>query len=237
MLNFKTRFVERASRLIAFCRYFGFVKSLMTFLNFLSTRFLFIDYWNIIVLTRENVKSPPSDFKERLSVRIANYEELIDLESKGFVPKKSAERMKASWRCLLCFVDNEFAGYTWVWFGNDPLMTPHFRVEIPDHLVFNHFAFTLLKFRGMGLQSYRHYALLNTEELLNKQGLIGWVQYTNWASRRGQAKSGYQTIGRILIFGTRKHFYTYFSKGLRSYGIKRVSKHKPYTSKKLPQET
>ncbi len=233
MLSFKTRFVERVNRLMAFCRHFGVAKSAMTFLNFLSTRFLFIDCWNIIVLKRERVKIPPNIDRDRLSVRFATYEDLINFESKGLVPKKSAERMKDSWRCLLCFANKKFAGYTWVWLGKDPLMAPGFRLEIPDNLVFNHFAFTLPQFRGMGLQSYRHYALLNTVELSEKEGLIGWVQYTNWASKRGQEKSGYKTIGHILIFGTKRHFYTYFSKALRSFGIQRVSEHKCEARKKI----
>jgi hypothetical protein len=95
-------------------------------------------------------------------------------------------------------------------------------ISVPAQLLNNYDGLTLPEFRGLGLQPYRHHQLLNSGLWQDKRGLLGFVYQTNFASRRGQGKSGYRTIGSIWVFGSRRHFVALFSGSLRRLGICRL---------------
>jgi hypothetical protein len=79
-----------------------------------------------------------------------------------------------------------------------------------------------VEFRGLGLQPYRHHQLLNSGLWQDKRGLLGYVFQTNFASRKGQTKSGYRKIGSIWLLGSRRRFITWFSPALRRLDIRRL---------------
>ncbi len=95
-------------------------------------------------------------------------------------------------------------------------------IAVPDSYVYNYAALTLPEFRGLGLQPYRHHQLLDSGLWHDKRGLLGYVFQTNYASRKGQAKSGYRRIGSIWLLGSRRHYLTWFTPALRRLGIRRL---------------
>ena len=93
---------------------------------------------------------------------------------------------------------------------------------MPANFLYNYAGFTHPDFRGGGLQSYRHRSVLDNERWTDRRALLGYVAATNFASQRGQTKSGYRRIGTVWLIGTRRHFAALFSKSLRDIGIGRI---------------
>ena len=124
--------------------------------------------------------------------------------------------------CLLSYVDGELAGYTWAHTRGCPELIPGFVISVPAQYAYNYAGFTSPEFRGLGLQAYRHRVLLEDRVCGDCHGLLGFVAHTNFASRRGQTKSGYRTVGSVWLVGTRRHFVALFSDGLRRMGIRRL---------------
>jgi hypothetical protein len=124
--------------------------------------------------------------------------------------------------CLLSYVDDALAGYTWAHSAGCPELVPGLRISVPHEYLYNFAAFTLSDYRGCGLQSFRHHELLNGDRWRDKKGLLGFVLHTNYSSRRGQGKSGYQKIGSIWLIGGKTHFIASIGRSLRSMGVKRI---------------
>jgi hypothetical protein len=185
---------------------------------------MFFEWMNIIVLDRDHVRPLDPALTARLSSRLAT---LADLEAMQANPPLDIhpERL-ASFRagdsCLLSYVDGKLAGYTWAHTLGRPELMPGLVISVPAQFLYNYAALTLPEFRGLGLQPYRHHQLLNSCLWRDKRGLLGFVIQTNFASRHGQAKSGYRTIGSIWLFGSRRHFVALFSRSLRRLGIRRL---------------
>lgn len=124
--------------------------------------------------------------------------------------------------CLLSYVDDRLAGYTWVHAQGRPELIPNLVIAVPGDYLYNYAGLTLPEFRGAGLQPYRHHAVLNQAQWKDRKGLLGYVRYTNMASRKGQEKSGYRRIGSMWLLGSRRHFAVYFSRSLKAMGIRRA---------------
>jgi hypothetical protein len=124
--------------------------------------------------------------------------------------------------CLLSYVDGELAGYTWAHTRGCPELVPGLRVSIPPEYLYNFASFTLPPYRGCGLQSWRHHALLDDERWQSKRGLLGFVLHTNFSSKKGQDKSGYKRIGSIWLLGRKDNFLVFIGKSLRCMGIQRI---------------
>lgn len=204
---------------------YGFKKLLIRFVFSQINKVLYLEALNIIVLERERIKDPKPLDQRKLTFRYATEDDLLEmLKNPEF---KMTDNKLAHFRngdhCLLCFVDDELAGYTWAHTKGQPLLFPGFRISVPDDYCYNYAALTLPKFRGMNLQSIRHYHLMNNPRWNDKTGLLGYVVSTNWDSIKGQSKSGYHSIGRIRLFGTKKKYMAFFSKRLKEMGIKRLA--------------
>lgn len=61
--------------------------------------------------------------------------------------------------------------------------------------------------------------------------MIGYVDATNWSSKKGQAKSGYQRLRDLTIVGTEEHMKVAFSGKLKKMGIGRLDDLKSFLSK------
>jgi len=178
---------------------------------------------HIIALDRGALKPLDAD-ASRFSSRVAGEAELLELQAKG---DWQVDEVKLGFHrdgdsCVLSFVDGRTAGYTWVHTDGRPEIMPGLRLAVPANFLYNYAGFTHPDFRGGGLQSYRHRSVLDNERWTDRRALLGYVLATNFASQRGQDKSGYRRIGTVWLVGTRKHFAALFSKSLRDIGIGRI---------------
>jgi GNAT superfamily N-acetyltransferase len=203
---------------------FGTARTLKHAAFRLVNRFLRLDCLHIIVLDREHLQSLEPGNPHRLSVRSATLDDLRKMERQGGwdIDPSKIELFQAGDTCLLSYVDHQLAGYTWAHTGGCPELVPGFRLRVPREYLYNFAAFTLPAYRGCGLQSFRHHALLHDPRWGDKKGLLGFVIHTNYSSQRGQGKSGYRRIGDVWLLGTKSTFYTHIGKNLRMMGIKRI---------------
>jgi len=203
---------------------FGWMAAARFLLDGMLNTFMFFDCLHIIVLDRAALKPLPAGgctFDSRVATE-------AELNSMGADPrweindtKMSSFRMGDS--CVLSFVDGQPAGYTWVHTAGSPELIPGLTLNIPAEYVYNYAGLTLPDFRGAGLQTYRHHSVLNHERWQNRRALLGYVRATNFASQRGQSKSGYKKVGNLWLLGTRNHFIAIPSRSLGELGIRRLS--------------
>jgi hypothetical protein len=203
---------------------FGVVKTLKHVMYRLVNRFLYFDCLNIIVLNRENLKPLDVANLGRLGTRFATLEDLREMQKQGCwdTNQKKIDLFNQGDACLLSYVDNKLAGYTWAHINGRPEIVPGLRISVPDEYLYNFAGFTLPDYRGYGLQSFRHHELLNHPRWKDKKGLLGFVIHTNYSSRRGQEKSGYQRLGNIWLIGAKSRFYALIDKNLQRMGIRRI---------------
>jgi hypothetical protein len=205
---------------------FGAAKTLRHAVFRLINRLIYFDCLHIIVLDRDNIKSLDPARTHRLSTKVATLEDLEEMKKQGCwnIHHRKIEYFNQGDTCLLSYVDNKLAGYTWAHINGRPEFVAGLRLRIPNEYLYNSSAFTHPDYRGYGLQSFRHHQLLNLNQWRNKKGLLGFVVHTNFSSRRGQEKAGYKKIGNIYVIGSKSHFYALIGKNLRDMGIKRVNK-------------
>lgn len=202
-------------------RYGVFRTVLRALVGFLNTRF-WCDCLYIIALERDpNLPRDAEDF-HRFSSRFATAHELEELARDPRCGDWLDNGNDTGSRCLLNFCGGQLAGFTWVHLDGRPRLYPGLRISIPANYAYNHDGYTMPEFRGRGLQSYRHRALLTHPELADRSGLIGFVKFTNWNSQRGQAKSGYRTLGTLFMVGPKKRYAVLLSPRLKRMGIRRL---------------
>jgi chemotaxis protein methyltransferase CheR len=180
---------------------------------------------DIIVLAKEAVQPVNIRRPGVTSVRVA---QRTDLE---FMNKDGGWRLedsKLEWPdlgyvCFLSELDGEVAGYTWAHGLPTATLMDDLVITVPDQFVYNFDGFTHPDFRGYGLQGLRHHAVLDQPQWRGKQGLLGYVAGTNFSSKKGQSKSGYVGVGAIRCAKFRDKRLAQFGKGLRDFGVTRVS--------------
>jgi len=192
----------------------------------LINRFLYFDCLHIIVLERDNIKPLDPDRTHRLSTKIATLHDLKEMERQRcwHIHQTKFECFSQGDTCLLSYVDNELAGYTWAHTNGCPELVPGLRLNVPHEYLYNFAGFTHPNYRGYGLQAFRHHALLNHSRWRDRKGLLGFVVHTNYSSKRGQEKSGYQIKGNIWLIGSKSYFHAFIGKNLRVMGIKRTNR-------------
>jgi len=203
---------------------FGFFCVFIELFDAVINRFIYFDRLHIIVLQKENLKAPRLKNGHNYHSRPANEKDLESMQKNGNwdIHKDKIESFKDGNICLLSEIDDQIAGYAWVHSNNSPQLLKHFKISIPSDYIYNYAAFTHPKYRGYGLQSYRHSSILKNDAWPEKKGLIGFVKYTNWASQKGQTKSGYTRIGTVTLIGSSKKFRAFFTTSLKKRGIKRT---------------
>jgi hypothetical protein len=211
---------------------FGAVKTLRHAAFRFINRYFYFDCLHIIVLDRDNLRSLDPDKTRRLSSKIATLEDLKEMEEHGcwHIHQKKFELFNQGDSCLLSYVDNNLAGYTWAHTHGCPELVPGLRLNVPYEYLYNFAGFTHPDYRGYGLQSFRHHELLNHNQWKDRKGLLGFVIHTNYSSKRGQDKSGYKRKGNIWLIGSKSHFYALIGKNLRHMGIKRINKNHEFSS-------
>jgi hypothetical protein len=169
---------------------------------------------------------PPSGrtgHRPQITTALADEATLAELRRRG---DWAIDEVKlAHWRegdlCLLSLVDGKPAGYTWVHERGCPLILPGLRLRLPPGMLYNFAGYTHPGFRGLGLQGLRHRAVLEHPRWASARALLGWVKATNHASRRGQARSGYVDIGRVVMVGrgTAPSAWHWCSASLAAHGL------------------
>ncbi|MDX2086934.1 MAG: hypothetical protein SFX73_03740 [Kofleriaceae bacterium] len=202
----------------------GYARALEASLYEVVNKYVCLRRLEIIHLSRERLEPLELVKTARLSSRIATERELLAMrgDSKWSLGDELLSDYRAGDRCLLSFVDDKPAGYTWVHTRGRPKIFQGLYIEIPPDHLYNYAGYTLPEFRGYGLQPYRHHAVLNQPEWRDRKGMIGFVQAINWSSRRGQSKSGYRKLGTILLVGTNRRFSVHLSRELEPFGIRRI---------------
>ncbi|MHC4357163.1 MAG: hypothetical protein ACYTE3_31055 [Planctomycetota bacterium] len=204
---------------------FGTAKTLQHAAFRLVNRFFHFDCLHVMVLNRENLKPFDPARTSRLSTKIATLEELKEMERQGCwgLPEKAVEYFDRGDTCLLSYVDNNLAGYTWALKSGSPTLVPGLTLSVPREYLYNFCDFTHPDFRGRGLQSFRHHALLNHHLWRDKKGLLDYLVHTNHSSRIGHYKSGYRRLAKIYILGVGSRVYARLGKSLQGMGIKRIN--------------
>ena len=190
----------------------------------LINRAVYFDCFHIIVLDREDLKPLDPGKTRRLSTRIATLDDLKAMEGQGCweINATKMEFFDQGDTCLLSYVDDNLAGYTWAHTRGCPELLPGLRLRVPPEYLYNYAGFTLPEYRGHGLQSFRHHALLGHRRWSDRRGLLGFVIHTNYSSRRGQGKSGFRKIGNVWLLGTKSNFHAFVGGTLRNMGIERL---------------
>jgi hypothetical protein len=180
---------------------------------------------NIIVLDRDRLKALAPVPGMRFSTRRALQEDLDAMrrDPAWGINEQFLRQFADGDICLLSFVNDELAGYTWAHDLGHPELMPGLSISVPSEYVYNYGALTLPKFRGSGLQAFRHRLVLETAEWTGKKGLLGFVVYTNFASQKGQAKSGFRKIGALWLLGHAGNIATWRTGDLRRLGIERIA--------------
>ena len=219
-----TRIKSTLKTLEEFRSRFGTVKTLRHVVFRLINRIIYLDCLHVIVLDRDDFNSLDPAKTHRLSTKIAMLEDLKEMEKQGcWHMQGKMELFNRGDTCLLSYVDNKLAGYTWALTNGCPsFVAAGLRLSVPDGYLYNFWGFTHPDYRGYGLQSFRHHELLNHHRWRNRKGLLGFVVHTNRSSKRGQDKSGYKRIGNIYIIGRKSNVHALIGKNLRSMGIKRI---------------
>lgn len=202
----------------------GYRRALEQSLYNTANKFVCLRRLEIIHLTRDHLTPLEPAKYANITSRLATEPELLAMRAEGTwdISDELLAGFRAGDRCLLSFVDGARAGYTWVHTASRPRLYPGLRISIPEDYAYNFAGFTLPKFRGYGLQPYRHHEILNRPEWRDRKGLIGYVQCINWSSRRGQSKSGYQPLGSISLVGTLDRYAALLSSELKKLGIRRI---------------
>jgi hypothetical protein len=179
---------------------------------------------DMIYLTRSRLARLDPAKYANVSSRMAFEPELLEMQKEGDwgITDELVEGYRKGDHCLLSFVDGQLAGYTWIHAGASPELLPGLRISIPKAYLYNYAGFTHPDFRGFGLQAYRHREILSRPEWRSMYGLMGYVESTNWSSKRGQSKSGYRKIGDLLLLGNGSRAVSFFSDDLKRRGITRL---------------
>jgi hypothetical protein len=205
-------------------KHFGMFAAARLVLHRVVNSFMCAESWKIVVRERDQLSPPDPTISARFTCRPATR---ADLEAMRDDPRLDIGESKLRYfeegdLCLLSFVDGQIAGYGWARRQGQAELLPGLRLSIPDQFFYDYAALTLPEFRGLGLQAYRLYQLLNSDVSENKVGLFGFARSTNFAMRQALAKSGGHTVGSLWLFGTRHHFAAHFSRSARRLGMRRL---------------
>jgi hypothetical protein len=219
----------------------GGLAALQTLAEGMANAVMRLECLHVITLEREHLPGLDGEHQGqlagRITSRIADEATLLAMRAEGgwAIDDVKLGHLRAGDHCLLSLLDGQVAGYTWVHDRGCPEILPGLRLQLPPGMLYNFAGYTHPRFRGSGLQSYRHRSVLDHPRWANASSLLGWVKATNFASRRGQGKSGYRPIGWIWLVGGSRRFAALCSPSLWERGIKRIPVASLPAPDRLPQ--
>lgn len=205
-------------------RRYGFVATLKFVVFRLVNAFIFFDCFYIIMLERACLKPLDVAQTQKFHSQLATLEDVERMrdDPRWDIGDTKIGYFKSGDSCVVSCIDGQPAGYSWAHSDGRPELIPGLVLSVPRDCLYNFASLTLPEFRGSGLQSYRHHSLLIQARWHDRRALLGYVRATNFASQRGQAKSGYKRVGAVWLIGGRRRFIALFSRTLRQMGIRRL---------------
>lgn len=200
----------------------GWFKSFLFYCCYVLKKIIPFQLVYFVALDRECLA--PRAWGRQYSGRLAALEDLLKMQREGTwdISRDKIEAFQQGDACVLSYLDGDLAGYTFVHGGGRPLLAPGFRISVPSSYLYNYAGFTAPRFRGHGLQSYRHGQVLSMAEWKDKKGLIAYVDSANWSSQQGLAKSGYRRLGAMWMIGRNGRFLSHVASQVRRFGIQRI---------------
>jgi GNAT superfamily N-acetyltransferase len=101
--------------------------------------------------------------------------------------------------CLVQTLDGRFAGLAWLSLRPVVELLPGVSLEVPPDAVYSYRSWTHPAFRGRGLQSLRHRAILDFARPHGRHRLLAFVRSTNFESLKGVRKSGCKPVGSVEV--------------------------------------
>src|SRR5262245_12597472 len=186
--RFSQRVKAKLKAIATFRANFGTVRMLEHAAFRFINQFCHFDCLHIIALDRANLRPLDPAATATLSAKPATWAELEEMKKQGCwgMTEEKLAYFEQGDTCLLSYVGDEMAGYTWTCGTGRASLVTGLTVSVPDEYLYNFGAFTHPDFRGYGLQSFRHHALLNDPRWKDRKGLLGFVVHTNVRSKRGQ---------------------------------------------------
>ena len=214
---------------------FGTPKTLKHAVFRLVNRLVHFDCLHIMILDRGSLRPLDPAKTSRFSVKIAALEELRHMQKQGCwrLPDNAVRYFDRGDACLLSYVDNNLAGYVWALESGCPTLVPGLTLSVPHEYLCTFCDFTHPDFRGYGLQSFRHHALLNHRRWRDRKGLLDYVVHTNDSSKLGHYKSGCRIAGKIHIVGIGSRVYAHLCRNLAAIGIERINTVRPDLTEKM----
>jgi hypothetical protein len=102
-------------------------------------------------------------------------------------------------RCLLQLDGASLVGYTWIACNPMAFVTEGLHLNLADDVAYVYRAYTSPRYRGFGYQGLRTQELLRQVQPLGKRRLLCYVEWINFESLKGVAKSGYQKVGEVVF--------------------------------------
>lgn len=207
-------------------RRFGLRAAMLDALERLLNTVIFVQCLHVIALRREAIAATDQR-PANLTTRLADASTLRAMHEEGGweVDAVKLAQHRDGDACVLSLIDGVPAGCTWVHAQGRPTLRPGLTLQLPPGALYNYAGFTRPAFRGHGLQAWRHRALLDEPAWAGHDTVWGYVRATNFASQRGQARSGYRREGSLWLWGTPRRFLAWLSPSLRAQGIRRVTDH------------
>jgi hypothetical protein len=206
-------------------RHHGTLAALRHLLHHAVNRFVRLERLDIVRLARADLRAAPAEALRRGGTRLADEADLRLLQADPVwdLGAEQLELARRGDRCLLSLLDGRPVGYLWVHADGQPELLPELRLRLPPDHLYTYAGLTLPEGRGLGLQTLRHAGVLGQPCWADRAGLIGYVRSTNFASRRGQARSGFRRLGSIWLLGRLgQPAWIWLSPGLRRHGVTRL---------------
>jgi len=196
----------------------GFSRTLVSLSYKFLKRTIGFTSLNIITLEKNQLPEKKADDFAGHRFRFAAEQDLREMQAKKEfeIYEQDIESFKSGELCLLHFFNDELNGYTWAHPHQTPLLLDGVRIKIPKSMIYNYKGYTHPQFRGKGYQAFRYFGIFDCFEDKDKTGLVGYVDRTNWSSKRGQKKGGYSAIGRLTYVKIGKHIFIKLSRSLQS---------------------
>jgi hypothetical protein len=205
-------------------RRFGAPAAALHLLHHVVNRFVFFDCLEVIVLERRDLRPLPAEQQARFSSRLATRDDLVQLHAQpGWdIGSDKLRAFDQGDQCVLSLIEGRIAGYTWVHALGRPELIAGLQLRLPDRYLYNYAGYTAPEFRGAGLQSMRHHSVLEQPDWRERHGLVGYVRWINYPSKKGQGRSGYRKVGSIWLLGSHRRYAAWFTPALQRLGIARL---------------
>jgi RimJ/RimL family protein N-acetyltransferase len=153
----------------------------------------------LVGLAEADLDAAASDARSVARCHRATREEVARLVTEGHQEPEALAIFDQGDACLVQLLDGRFAGLVWVSARPAVELLPGVSLHIPEDAVYSCRTWTHPAFRGEGLQSVRHRAILDFAREAGRHRFFAYVKSTNFESLKGVRKSGCKPIGKVQV--------------------------------------